>query len=194
MNQWTVLCIAAALSNGILRSGDIAQPMELITSKTRTVLNLCPVELLCVMTVLFCVLRQLGPGLGAGTGCARVLAPSWARHQAGPGVASSCGPLPTVSSYRQLSNPQPFITGCQQENEETVTQGGNQSALMTRWETFLRTVTGSGQTWSLGSRDQTYYETSKYASHHAHDPVAGSRLTLASTWSFVRLSNTSMKQ
>ena len=118
MNQWTVLCIAAALSNGILRSGDIAQPMELITSKTRTVLNLCPVELLCVMTVLFCVLRQLGPGLGAGTGCARVLAPDrgpgtkpdleWrapvGRYQLCPVIASYLTPSPSLQdASRKMS-------------------------------------------------------------------------------------------
>ena len=108
MNRAVHSSSPSPLSNGILRSGDIAQPMELITSKTRTVLNLCPVELLCVMTVLFCVLRQLGPGLGAGTGFARVLAPSWprhrTRHQAGPGHKLASGELLwAVTNCVQLS-------------------------------------------------------------------------------------------
>ena len=50
-------------------------------------LNLCPVELLCVMTVLFCVLRQLEPRLGAQSstelGC-------W--HHPGPDIGTKPDP------------------------------------------------------------------------------------------------------
>ena len=73
-----------------------------ITGKTLTILGLCPVELLCVMTALFCVLRQ--PRIWSRAGLGLVLARHWGA-QPGHHRPMLSSRAVTVSSYLVLSNP-----------------------------------------------------------------------------------------
>ena len=156
MNRAVHTSSSIPLTNEILRFRKIAQP---ITSKICTILSQFVSSWVIVRyDGIILRLASAWAKIGSRHG-AWVLASSWTRHwDQALAIASSCGPLPTVSSYRQLSNPSwdgALFSPSLQDTRKMNRQWREETS--PPWwqdEAFLGTVTSSGQTRSLGSWEQ----------------------------------------